>query len=298
MNKKIEALQGAAAQKAQDTADRVEKALAKMIKEGLTINFRTVAVTANVSTAYLYQKLELKERIETLRDQQKNQSKPKAAPIASDNSKTMIINNLREEIKRIRIEKDELNKINQAITGRLYKLQSAENLAERLSKENEALLQEIKDLTERLTEYENKFPQKVTPITQAKRNEISEIIKNKLEAYGIGLNTTLSKAIKAATEETVLDAIEAYKEAIDATDKIERPGAWLKTAIEQGWKPNEAVQQAKSELDIFDEWFPLAKRKGLAMASQREKGSIIIYTNDGQWIPFLELLSKHPLETL
>jgi hypothetical protein len=126
MNKKIEALQGAATQKAQDTADRVEKAIAKMIKEGLTINFRTVSQTASVSTAYLYQKLELKERIETLRDQQKNQSKPKVAPIASDNSKTMIIKNLREEIKRIRIEKDELNKINQALTGRLYKLQSAE----------------------------------------------------------------------------------------------------------------------------------------------------------------------------
>ena len=25
-----------------------------------------------------------------------------------------------------------------------------------------------------------------------------------------------------------------------ATDNIERPGAWLKTAIEQGWKPNES----------------------------------------------------------
>lgn len=75
MNKKIEALQGAAAQKAQDTAERVEKALAKMIKEGLTINFRTVAVTANVSTAYLYQKLELKERIETLRYQGKRKKK-------------------------------------------------------------------------------------------------------------------------------------------------------------------------------------------------------------------------------
>lgn len=206
-----------------------------MIKQGLTINFRTVAETASVSTAYLYQKLELKERIETLRDQQKNQAKPKVAPIASDNSKTMIINNLREEIKRLRVEKDELNKINQSLTGRLYKLQSAENLAERLSKENEALLRQIKDLTERLSDCETRLPQKVTPITQAKRNEISETIKNKLEAYGIGLNTTLSKAIKAVSEETVLDALEAYKEAL-AKDKIERPGAWLKTAIEQGWK--------------------------------------------------------------
>jgi small-conductance mechanosensitive channel len=296
MNKKIEALQGAATQKAQDTADRVEKALEKMIKEGLTINFRTVAETANVSTAYLYQKLELKERIETLRYQQKNQAKPKQAPIASDNSKTVIINNLREEIKRLRVEKDELNKINQSLTGRLYKLQSAENLVERLSKENEALVGQIKDLTERLTDCETRLPQKITPITQAKRNEISETIKNKLEAAGIQLNTTLSKAIKAVPEETVLDAIEAYKEAL-ATNNIERPGAWFKTAIEQGWKPNEAVQ-VQSELEVFNEWFPLARKNGLAMASQQEKGSIIIYTNDGQWIPFSQMLKEYPLDTL
>jgi hypothetical protein len=51
-----------------------------------------------------------------------------------------------------------------------------------LSKENEALVGQIKDLTERLTDCETRLPQKITPITQAKRNEISETIKNKLEA--------------------------------------------------------------------------------------------------------------------
>ena len=183
----------------------------------------------------------------------------------------MIINNLREEIKRIRIEKDELNKVNQSLTGRLYKLQSAENLAERLSKENEALVAQIKDLTERLTNCENRLPQKVTPITQLARNEISETIKNKLEAYGIGLNTTLSKAIKAASEQVVLNAIIAYKEAL-AVGNIKQPGAWLKTAIEQGWKPNETVQALQEELDIFNEWFSLAKKKGLVIASQQQKG--------------------------
>ena len=56
--------------------------------------------------------------------------------------------------------------------------------------------------------------------------------------------------------------------------------------------------QAKSKLDIFDEWFPLARKKGLVLASQQEKGSIIIYTNDGQWIPFEQMLKEHPLESL
>lgn len=44
------------------------------------------------------------------------------------------------------------------------------------------------------------------------------------------LNQTLKKTINSASEETVLNAIEAYKEAL-VTGKIERPGGWLKKAI-------------------------------------------------------------------
>ncbi|MEC4887124.1 MAG: hypothetical protein SAL70_38310 [Scytonema sp. PMC 1070.18] len=82
-----------------------------------------------------------------------------------------------------------------------------------------------------------------------------------------------------------------------ASSNIEKPGAWLKKAIEEAWVPNEPVQQ-KSELDIFNEWYTLAKKKKLVLASQNTKDGIIVYTNDEQWIPFQEMLVKHPLSTL
>jgi hypothetical protein len=135
MNRKIEALQKAAALKAKEAAERVDQTLEKMVKEGHSINFQTVAQTANVSTAYLYKQTEIRERIETLRNQQKNQSKPKHLPAASDNSKAIIIANLRSEIQRLRGEIDELRKINQSLTGRLYQLRNADNIAERLPEE-------------------------------------------------------------------------------------------------------------------------------------------------------------------
>ena len=50
----------------------------------------------------------------------------------------------------------------------------------------------------------------------------------------IKLNTTLTKAIKSASVEIVLSAIEALTEAM-AKGNIERPGAWLKRAIEGRW---------------------------------------------------------------
>ena len=296
MNRKIEALQEAAAHKAQEAQERVEKALERMIKQNQRINFQAVAQSANVSTAYLYKYPEIKQRIITLRDQQKNQSKPKLAPIASDNSKAVIISNLREETKRLRGEMVELRRANEALTGRLYQVQSSQDLAERLKKENESLQIQVKQLAEQLQECAARLPQKVTPITVAKKSHITDQIQNQLAAAGIGLNPTLTKAIKSAFPEVVLDAIEAYKEAL-ATGKVERPGAWLKKAIEEQWKPNDTVQ-AISEQETFNQWFPLAQKQGLVIASQKIKNGIEVYTSDERWIPFAEMLNQYPLATL
>lgn len=296
MNRKIEALQEAAALKAQEAEERVELALERMIKQNQKINFQSVAHSANVSTAYLYKYPEIKQRIVTLRDQQKNQSKPKPVPVASDNSKAVIIHNLREETKRLRGELSELRRANEVLTGRLYQFQSSSDLAERLKKENESLQIQVKELVQRLQQCEAKLPQKVTPITQGKRANISDQVQNQLATVGIQLNPTLTKAIKLASDEAVLDAIEAYKEAL-ATGSVERPGAWLKKAIEEQWKPNDTVQ-AKSEQEVFNEWFPLAQKKGLVLASQKGKNGIEVYTSKQQWIPFAEMLNQFPLATL
>ena len=158
MSRKIEALQEAAALKAQEATERVEKALEQMLEQNQKINFQTVAHSANVSTAYLYKYPELKTRIITLRDQQKNQSKPKQAPVASDNSETVMINALREETRRLRFEMSELRRANESLAGRLYQIQSSNDLTERLKIENESLKSQLKDMTERLQDCETKLP--------------------------------------------------------------------------------------------------------------------------------------------
>lgn len=296
MSRKIEALQEAAAQKAQEAYERVEKALERMIKQNQIINFQTVAQSANVSTAYLYKYEELKNRIQTLREQQKNQSRHKKVPSASDNSKNVIINTLREENKRLKAEITELRRANEVLAGRLYQVQSSNDLAEGLKIEDNSLQQQVQQLTEKLQDCEAKLPQKITPIIQAKRSNISDRIKTQLDAAGIQLNPTLAKIIKSASEQTVLDAIEAHKEAL-VTGNIERPGGWLKKAIEEGWKPNDTVQ-ALSEMETFNQWFPLARQKGIVMASQKTNNGLEVCINDGRWIPFAEGLERYPLSTL
>jgi hypothetical protein len=55
-----------------------------------------------------------------------------------------------------------------------------------------------------------------------------------------------------------------------ATGNIKELGGWLKRAIEDGWIPNEKyLPQNKVERDIFKEWFDLAYKQRLVLASTK-----------------------------
>jgi len=233
-NRKIEALQEAAAQKARESEERVEKALEKMIKQGQKITFATVAQVANVSTAYLYKQPDLRGRIETLRDQQKQRSKPKQPPPASDNSKGVIIQSLRAENKRLRGEIDELRKINESLTGRLYQAQSSQNLADRLRAENAELRKQLEDCRSRHPAAPPTDNPKVTPIEKGKTRGITDRINDELYRLGIKVNSTLTRKIKAADEETVLNALAALEEAM-GSGNVRNVSGFLVQAISQGW---------------------------------------------------------------
>lgn len=251
MSRKIEALQEAAAQKSSQAAERVEKALSRMIKEGQVITFSSVAQSANVCVAYLYKQPEIRARIETLRAQQKQQNKVNRPPSASDNSKNVMIQTLREENKKLRKEIEEGKRLNETLTGRLYQIQGADNLAERLKGENQKLVKKNQELSEKLTkafqeleEYKRQAIEansKVTSIQKRSKTEIDEAIKTELEQLKIPLNSTLRKKIKEVSVEQVLTAIEALKEQLKG-GTINNPGGWLASAIEQGWSKPEAIE--------------------------------------------------------
>jgi integrase len=132
-----------------------------------------------------------------------------------------------------------------------------------------------------------------------KSSTISNKIKSELTKIGIDLNTTLTKTIKSATEELVLSAIEALKVAM-TTGNIERPGGWLNKAIKDGWILNEKhLPQDQVTRDIFKEWFNLAYKQRLVLASTLgDDGQIYVYTLDGVSLPFQQMLTEYPLERL
>ena len=106
----VEGLRTHAQKKAEATQQRAEEAIAQLIKEQRPVNFKTVAETAAISTAWLYGNEDLKQRIMHLRTQQtpKAQVKLPVREQASNASKDGVIAALRKRIKELEAENRDL----------------------------------------------------------------------------------------------------------------------------------------------------------------------------------------------
>jgi phosphotransferase system HPr-like phosphotransfer protein len=233
-----ELLVKAAAAKKKDAVERLEKAIQQVLDSGETITFKAIAETAGLSVSYLYKYPEIKNRIAELRNQQKAaiggivNKTPQFQP-ATDKSKAVIISKLRQENRRLRSENEDLKKHIEVAQGKVIELRQVEA-------ENNRLKQRIKELEESLTNI------KVTPINKKKQNDISLDILIQLQVVGVKLNPTLTKTIKSASEETVLDAIEALKDQL-TKQNIPNAGGWLNKAISEGWTKSETIPQQSTK---------------------------------------------------
>jgi len=111
-----------AQQKAADTARRAEAAIAHLLKEQHPVNFKTVAETAGISTAWLYGNEAFKQRIMRLRVQQVPAVQAKIPPReqASSASKDVMITALRQRIQKLEKENRDLKQQVEVANGLLY----------------------------------------------------------------------------------------------------------------------------------------------------------------------------------
>lgn len=301
-----ELLVAAAELKKKEAIEKTEKAIAKLSSRGEEITFRSIAQQAGVSVSYLYKYEELKDRIKYLREQQKQTvvipTQEKRYQPASDKSKGVLIYSIKEENKKLRAEIEGLRRHIEVVQGRNYELASVESDNIRLKKSLELINQELEDCRcqiKALTITDTK----VTPFdkkTGSQAPTINEQIKSKLAELGITLNTTLTKTIQSKSSEIVLAAIKSLEETIEHGQQIKNPGGWLNKAIQDGWMPDEKnLSLLKGERDIFNEWFNLARKQGLVIASTKgDDGQLIVYTIQGRPVPFKQMLAEYPIETL
>lgn len=120
------------------TFARAEEGIKKLLREGRHISFASVAQTAGVSTAWLYQQPELVERINHLRGQKSQQRQQPSSQRASDASKDAMIAALRQQVKELRTENQALNEQIEVAYGIAYGQQGTS-----LADDNKRLSEEV-----------------------------------------------------------------------------------------------------------------------------------------------------------
>ena len=233
---RIKTLRTTQKQRQEDARNRVYQAIERLQKLNAKINFHSISREAQVSVSYLYKYPEIKQHIAELRSKQNSLPvKPVAKPNSTSQGK--VITRLQEKIKKIESENKELKRKCEALAGQVYRAHHLQAQIERLQQENENLKAKLG---------EQEIAKKVTPIDKKRKSKsaISDKVQSELDELDIELNTTLAKTIKSASEETILDAIEALKYQLTKQD-IPNAGGWLNKAIKEGWiKPEVITQQS------------------------------------------------------
>lgn len=305
-------------QRKEDCLDRVEKTIAKLLQSNERISFGAVARGANVSVSYLYKYPELKERIQDLRNQQIKNVKQLTRPqTASEKSKQVIIQQLRERISNLEWEKKELSKQNEKMTGQLYEIGRSLDLLDRLKTETKRQAEEIQKLRTELEKITRELEQcqeqlivsnpKVTPL-EKKRNqslvksEISNDLKNKLLEQGIKLNSTLKKLMESKSEDVIKNVLIAVKEyQLTSKKPIRSLASLFRTALEEEWMPNETDEntiEANVHRSAFSEWYDLAREYGIVIGFKEENGVILIEETTRQWQKYDDFSAKWTLDYL
>ena len=306
--KRIEVLNKTQEKRRQECLERTEKAIIKLSQTNQKLSFANIAREAKVSISYLYKYPEIKKRIKYLRRQQEENAKPVKPQLRTEKSSQVIINQLKNRIKKLDAEKKELTKQNEALAGRLYSIANIQDMIARLNSENERLKSEIKKMKTELDVTQKELydcqqrlvssNSKVTSINQKRTkrstsDEISDELKSQFADVGIRLNKTLIKLINSVPESQVISALSVVKEA-SAVGKVKSKAGLFRKALEENWQPNESDEERefKEIQDNFAEWFKLAKKQGIVQASQATKDGIIVLESTGEWTDLKTMLEK------
>ncbi|MFB5590522.1 MULTISPECIES: DUF6262 family protein [Bacillus cereus group] len=105
-----------------NTFQKVDEAIQRLIRANENINFNSVASEAGVSKATLYNNMEIRKRIESLRKQQSQVLTPKQVKREmNDNNKDAIIASLKRKIKKLEEDKKELHEQLKIVYAEVYK---------------------------------------------------------------------------------------------------------------------------------------------------------------------------------
>jgi hypothetical protein len=113
----------------------------------------------------------------------------------------------------------------------------------------------------------------------------------------IPLHRNLRKQVLQAQIDVIQDAL-ALVQQQKATGKVKNPAGLLVKAIQHQWKPNQPDASPPPLPEDFNEWFDLARKSGLAIASMLIDGVLCIRTTAEKWEPYEDFRSAFSLPWL
>lgn len=259
--------------KRREAFEKVEKGIQQLIKEKRPINFNQVAEVSGVSKAWLYKEPKVKSRIEHLREQSKHGKRLPRRISATEASTKALNSMLQQRIKKLESENRDLREQNEVAYGQVIQVRELKKKIEQLKAENE----QLKSTGDKTV----KGNQPTRPVTK-------DTLINEIEAVGVRMNSTIHGLVEKAPEGVIRAAIKALEERIQS-GKVDNPGGFLNFAIRKAWTPN-TILQTTEELTIFNQWWPVAYKRGLVIASEQVEGVIYIYTSKGERIPFSNVI--------
>lgn len=118
---RINHLKSLYAKRKAQTVEKVDQVIKRLIRANESINFNSVAQEAGVSKASLYNHAEIREQIETLRQQQATVPTPKQVKREmNDANKDALIESLRRRVKALEKENKELREQLKVYYAKLY----------------------------------------------------------------------------------------------------------------------------------------------------------------------------------
>ncbi|MCF6410679.1 DUF6262 family protein [Pseudalkalibacillus salsuginis] len=110
------------AQRKANTYQKVDEAINRLIRANESINFNSVSNVSNVSKATLYNNVNIRERIEALRQQQSKEPTPKQVKREiNDSNKDALIESLKRKIKKLENDNKRLREQLKVAYAEVYK---------------------------------------------------------------------------------------------------------------------------------------------------------------------------------
>ena len=114
------------------------------------------------------------------------------------------------------------------------------------------------------------------------------------------MNLNIKRAVMSVSISVVQDALAVVRQQKQA-GKAKRPAGLLVRAIQECWTPNPILDSVAVGMpDGFNDWFDLAREKGIVTASMPMDGQMCVCTDpeQGDWQPWTELAFAFPMRIL